>query len=296
MTRYTPTWLQQGSYAASVDRRALALSFPNPTVNTGCAVSVASGMTLNIGAGICAIPTGNNTGTVVCASDATEQVTLAAAPASGSNRYDLVVCQARGNDLDGGANNDFLFTNVTGTAAASPSVPATPTNALSLAQVYIPGGSASVTAGNVTDVRPGGGSAGDYSGRMAYAQSTSNIAVSTTEAVALTTLPVWVPTAARLVRVEAFARNGNGPAGEAMILRIREGTTTAGNVVQDVVAVVNTSGTQAGTWPGAFLGRTYAPGLGLKQWVLTAQLTASIGNIYTATGSPIWLEVLDVGP
>ena len=153
MTRYTPLWEQQGSYAASVDRRLMGGLWPAAAC-TGCAVSVSSGMTVNVAAGTVAVPTANNTGTVVCASDAVEPVTLAAAPGSGSNRYDLIICQARGNDLDGGANNDFLFTTVTGTAAASPSVPAVPSNAVALAQVYIPGGSASVTAGNITDVRP----------------------------------------------------------------------------------------------------------------------------------------------
>jgi hypothetical protein len=102
-----------------------------------------------------AVPTQNSTGSTLCVSDNVEQVTLAAAPASGNNRIDLIICQPRGNDLDGGSNNDFIFTSVTGTAAASPTVPPTPPGALTLAQIYVPGGSASVTAGNITDVRPG---------------------------------------------------------------------------------------------------------------------------------------------
>jgi hypothetical protein len=154
MTRYAPQWLQAGSYSAAVDRRLMGALWPAPA-SVGCAVSVASGMTVNVASGQVAVPSGNNTGSILCSSDAVEPVVLAAAPASGSNRIDLVVCQARGNDLDGGANNDFLFTTVTGTAAASPTVPATPANAVALAQIFIPGGSASVTAGNITDVRPG---------------------------------------------------------------------------------------------------------------------------------------------
>jgi hypothetical protein len=152
MTRYTPLWEQQGSYAASVDRRLLSALWPGAAV-TGCAVTVSSGMTVNVAAGSVAVPTSNNTGSVLCSSDATEPVTLTAAPGAGTNRYDVIICQARGNDLDGGANNDFLFTMVTGTAAASPTVPATPNNAVALANIYVPGASASVTAGNITDVR-----------------------------------------------------------------------------------------------------------------------------------------------
>ena len=154
MTRYAPQWLQAGSYPASVDRRLVGALWP-AAASTGCAVTVQAGMTVNVAAGQVAVPTQNNTGTTLCSSDAVEPVTLAAAPASGSNRYDLVICQPRGQDLDGGANNDFIFTTVTGTAAATPTVPAVPAGAVALAQIYVPGGSASVTAGNITDRRPG---------------------------------------------------------------------------------------------------------------------------------------------
>lgn len=152
MTRYTPQWLQQGTYAASVDRRLIGFVFPTGAV-AGCKVSVASGMTVNIAAGQVAVPTQNNTGATLCSSDATEQVALTAAPAAGQNRYDVIVCQPRGNDLDGGGNNDFVFTVVTGTAAASPTVPTVPAGQYALAQIYVPGGSASVTTGNITDRR-----------------------------------------------------------------------------------------------------------------------------------------------
>lgn len=155
MTRFTPQWLQAGTYAASADRRLLGALWP-AAASTGCAVSVQAGMTVNVAAGQVAVPSQNNTGSTLCSSDAVETVTLAAAPGAGTNRIDLVICQPRGNDLDGGANTDFLFTNVTGTPAASPTVPATPAGSVALAQILVPGGSASVSAGNITDVRPGG--------------------------------------------------------------------------------------------------------------------------------------------
>jgi hypothetical protein len=154
MTRYTPQWLQAGSYAAAADRRLIAALWPAPA-SAGCAVTPSSGMTVNVAVGQVAVPSQNSTGSTLCTSDAVEPVTLTAAPASGTNRYDLIVCQPRGNDLDGGANNDFVFTYVTGTAAASPTVPAVPAGAVGLAQIYVPGGSAAVTAGNITDTRPG---------------------------------------------------------------------------------------------------------------------------------------------
>jgi hypothetical protein len=184
MTRYTPIWLQAGSYAASVDRRLLGAIWPVGGVS-GCAVTVSSAMTLNIAAGQVAVPTQNNTGSTLCSSDATEQVTLAAAPGSGTNRYDLVICQPRGNDLDGGANNDFIFTTVTGTAAATPTVPAVPAGALAIAQVYVPGGSASVTPTNITDRR---GSLGVNPNQMrvhAYRNGAMNVATGSGQLISL---------------------------------------------------------------------------------------------------------------
>jgi hypothetical protein len=154
MTRYTPLWEQQGSYAAGADRRLFAALWPSGAV-TGCAVTPAAGMTVNIAAGYCSVPSQNATGSTVCYSDAVEQVTLTAAPASGTNRIDLITCHPRANDLDGGANNDFIFDYVTGTVAASPVAPAVPAGQLALAQIYVPGASASIAAANVTDVRPG---------------------------------------------------------------------------------------------------------------------------------------------
>ena len=154
MTRYQPQWLQSGSYAAGQDRRLLGALWPAPA-STGCAVSAGAGMVVNVAPGQVAVPSQNNTGTTLCSSDAVEPVTVAAA--SGSNpRIDVVICQPRGNDLDGGANNDFIFTTVQGTPAASPAVPAVPAGAAALAQILVPTGSASVAAGNITDVRPQG--------------------------------------------------------------------------------------------------------------------------------------------
>jgi hypothetical protein len=112
-------------------------------------------MQVVIAAGQVAVPTPNNTGTTLCTSDAPENVTLTAAPASGNNRIDLIVCQARGNDLDGGVNNDFVFVAVAGVVAATPTVPAIPAGAVAVAQVYVGGGVSAIALANITDLRPG---------------------------------------------------------------------------------------------------------------------------------------------
>src|SRR5215831_13443236 len=154
MTRYTPQWLQAGSYAASVDRRLIGALWPTAASN-GCAVSPQSAMTIQVAPGFVAVPTQNNTGTTLCASDANEPVVISAAPASPNNRIDVVTCHPRGADLDGGANNDFIFDVIVGTVATSPVAPAVPAGQVALAQVYVPGNAASIVAGNITDVRPG---------------------------------------------------------------------------------------------------------------------------------------------
>lgn len=155
MTRFTPLWLQSGSYAASVDRRLIGALYPNPAVN-GMAVTAAGGMAINIAAGQAAVPSPNQTGTVLCTSDNIEQVTLTQAPGTGAgNRIDLITVHPRGTDYDGDpTNNDFIMDFVTGVVAASPVAPAVPNGQLALAQVYVGGGVAAIVAGNITDRRP----------------------------------------------------------------------------------------------------------------------------------------------
>jgi hypothetical protein len=111
-------------------------------------------MVLNIAAGQVAVPVGLLQ-SVLCTSTAVETVTLDPAPPSGTNRIDLVVCEARSADW-GGANEDFIFTKVNGAQASSPVAPAVPAQSVAIAQVYVAGGSASVTAANITDRRGAG--------------------------------------------------------------------------------------------------------------------------------------------
>src|SRR5215467_1635436 len=217
MTRHAPLWLQAGVYPAATDRDLLGFLFPNASAS-GMAVSATSGMVVSIAAGRCTIPTGNQTGSVLCSSDAAETVTLAAAPASGSNRIDLVIVQVRGNDLDGGQNNDFIFSVVTGSAAASPVAPAVPANAIALASIYVAGGSASVVAGNITDARPGPmrdwATAWGYEGREVVNAQVFNMTVSGTwYDLPLITIGPWTPVANRLFVASftgAFANNTTG--------------------------------------------------------------------------------------
>lgn len=169
MARLTPQWLQAGNYAGGQDRRLVGALWPAGGV-TGCAVSPATGMAVNIAPGQVAVPTQNNTGSTLCTSTAVETLTLDPAPPSGTNRWDLIVCQPRSSELDGGANEDFIFAIVKGAQATPPAtVPAVPAGTLVLAQVGITGGMASITPANITDRRPGtlaGGQLAVPSGRI----------------------------------------------------------------------------------------------------------------------------------
>jgi hypothetical protein len=155
MTRHTPQYLQAGTYPADDDRRLIGALWPTPA-SSGCAVTAEpAAMKVNIAPGQVAVPTPNNTGSILCTSDAVEQVDVPPAPGSGLNRYDMVICQVRSGDIGVGTGDDFIFNVVSGGAVASP-VPPTgpPQGSVALAHIYVPGNSAAVDPANITDRRP----------------------------------------------------------------------------------------------------------------------------------------------
>jgi hypothetical protein len=159
VTRYQPLWEQAGSYAASQDRSLLGALWPSGGIVAPAPAAVANTMNMQIGPGTAVVQLQAGQGCALCRWDAIADstVTLATAPPSGQSRIDLYCIQVRDNALDSGGNNDFIFSAVTGTPAASnPAVPATPTNAMALAQVTVPGAAANLNTATVTDVRPYG--------------------------------------------------------------------------------------------------------------------------------------------
>lgn len=152
MTRYTPLWLQAGSYPAGTDRRLISAIWPAAVVS-GCAVTFQSVMNVNVAAGWVVVPAANNTGSVLCVSDAVEVVGPLATLGSGTNRIDLIVCTAASTDLGSGSGDAFSFGVVAGTPSASPVAPTVPAGSVAIAQVLVIGGQASIQAGNITDRR-----------------------------------------------------------------------------------------------------------------------------------------------
>jgi len=155
MTRHTPLWLQDGSYAATVDRRLISSLWPDGRTE-GLAVSPqGGGMVINIGPGAAAIPAANGTGSVLCVSDAPEQLELAPPGVTGQDRIDVIVVDPRGDDIGNpGVQPDFLFQAISGPVGPAPTPPAIPDGTQPLARINVPGGSVTINANQITDLRP----------------------------------------------------------------------------------------------------------------------------------------------
>jgi hypothetical protein len=152
--RLPPLWMQGGSYRALEDRRLIGALWPAGGFS-GMAPTVVTGtMDISIAQGVAVVPDNFVVGaSYLCASDAPEVVELAQAPPSGQDRIDLVCVQFR-DSQNSGANNDWIFQPIQGTPSANPVVPPVPAGMFPVAQQRVVGGSAFITAANLTDRRP----------------------------------------------------------------------------------------------------------------------------------------------
>jgi hypothetical protein len=167
MARHQPLWQTALSYPAQNDRFLMAALWPAGAALGGVVTAVAGTMNVSVAAGSAGVPLALGEGGALCHWDAAEVVTLPAAPPAGQARDDLVIVQVRDPDIDGGANNDFIVTALTGTPAAydevstqpaagdvSPLVaPPVPANALALAEVRVVGGQANLNTATISDRR-----------------------------------------------------------------------------------------------------------------------------------------------
>jgi len=254
-------------------------------------------MVVNVAAGQIAVPTGNNTGSMLCSSDAVEAVTVSAAPV-GNNRIDLIVCQARGADVDGGANNDFVFAVVTGTAAASPVAPAVPANAVALAQIYVGSGVASIIAANITDIRPGylslatlGLPANIPRGTLAQAQLTANSGT-TTGSLTVLTAPAFTTDGTRRIRASFCGWVNSSTANDTVGVSLMEGAATLQRTQARVPAAGGSGQVSAATfWQGV-------PAAGAHTYSLAVSLIAGTGPVLLAASAgvnPAFLLIEDIG-
>jgi hypothetical protein len=187
---HPPLWQQALSYPAQEDRASLlGALWPSGGASGGAVTTVANQMQVSVAPGEAAVPLASGQGSALCRWDAAAVVTLAAAThPAGQTRVDLIVVQYRDAGFDGGADNDAIITSVAGTPAVlgvgvetpdaeapeadtRPSyggddderpplvellagvAPATPANALVLAQVTVPGAVANLNTATVLDNR-----------------------------------------------------------------------------------------------------------------------------------------------
>lgn len=154
MARSTPLWQQNSSYTAALDRLLMTALWPLGGALGALPTVVANTMNVSIPAGFAAVPMGAQ-GVELCRWDAAEVVTVAASPPSGQSRIDLIICQVRDAAVDAGANNDFIFSVVTGAPAASnPVQPNAPANSVAICSVPVAGAAANLNGAVITPIAP----------------------------------------------------------------------------------------------------------------------------------------------
>lgn len=111
-------------------------------------VTAAGGMTVAVGPGSFVVPNTANSTAGGYAATLVQAGNLTLANADPSNpRIDIIVAGVTDN---GNSTSSGFVAAVTGTASASPSVPAAPANSVIVAQVTVPAGATSITGGNIT--------------------------------------------------------------------------------------------------------------------------------------------------
>lgn len=169
-----PSFMQAGSHPASSDR--LVLQSLVATAGTVGLASLAvsqrgagANMSVDVAAGSAFID-GTESGTqgfYHVHNDATVNVALAASDPTNS-RIDLIVARVRDAEYSGGVST-WSIEAVTGTPAGSPAAPATPDNALVLAEVLIPASDAAVTDSQLSDLAPAAVGLGGKAATIVYA-------------------------------------------------------------------------------------------------------------------------------
>jgi hypothetical protein len=155
--RTPPSWLQNGSHPAENDRLSMqALYATTGIIGTSSLAVTQNGtpnMSVNIASGWAAI-VGNyqaNMGVYTAYNDATVNAAITTANAT-LPRIDLV-CLTVSDAYYTGVTNTVAVNVVAGTPNASPTVPATPTNSIALAQIAVGAAVTSIVTANITDVR-----------------------------------------------------------------------------------------------------------------------------------------------
>jgi microcystin-dependent protein len=153
-----PLWLQGGAYSARMDRLVIAQLWEEGVADLSCFKvgqrAAGANFSVDISAGEAVIQGDDQTnqGSYLIRGTIVENATIAAAPGSNS-RIDLIGLRINDPNAGGSAGNTATPVVTTGTVAASPVAPATPSSTLPLAYVTVAAGQASILATNITDAR-----------------------------------------------------------------------------------------------------------------------------------------------
>lgn len=156
--RTPPLYLQAGSHPAENDRLGIYGMVSTQGVSAGTndlkvVAASPTAMSVSVGAGWAWIlgTTTSTQGMYHTYNDAAVSLSVTAANPS-LPRIDIVCLTVR-DAAYAGVNNDCILQIVAGTAAASPTAPATPATSLVLAQIAVAAGATQITNANITDTR-----------------------------------------------------------------------------------------------------------------------------------------------
>lgn len=298
MTRYQPIWLQGGNYSAIQDRMLVAAALGGggvlPAGNiTGMTPQVAgSSMNVQITAGRAVVPVdATSPAAYLCVSDAPEQATSPAAPASGQSRIDLFIIRPRDPAVNAAyTQNDWIFDVVPGTPVASgPTVPATPAGCLAVCQVLVVGGQATLSQANLTDMRVPGGQLWNAAwGHLGFFQTSADaVATSTTPVVAAGQLVLTIP-AGRKLELSAVQRiNSTAASSLARSHLVMDGSIQTG--FQTMPTVTGGAGAI-----DAAPSIVVTPSAGQHTFTQSILRVSGSGNVTLQTGAR--MDVIDIGP
>ena len=153
--RTPPSWLQNGSHSAENDRLTTQAIWKTTGIINATDLQITQNgtpnMSVNVSSGWAAIvgTTQANMGVYMAYNDATTNLTITTANPS-NPRIDLV-CVTISDAYYTGALNTVAFSVIAGTAAPSPTVPATPANSIALGQIAVGTGVTSILTANITN-------------------------------------------------------------------------------------------------------------------------------------------------
>lgn len=161
MTILTPNWMQAGTYPARLDRLLIQKAFGDrEMVFNGLQVTQngAGAMNVNIAAGAMTIIGDDQTdqGMYLVFMDAASNAFTMPNPPGSNKRIDLVSMRINDPQAGGPAGSNATIVVTQGSVAASPVAPATPTSAVTIAQVLRTAGDGAVLTAMITDVAPRG--------------------------------------------------------------------------------------------------------------------------------------------